>query len=271
MKKLKPIIDSLRLSMTIPAAFLVHAGFAISHQQTNWLLAILVFCIATMTMVQNDYFDRDHDLKKGKDFAFKNQHAIRNVLYIGWYLLIFISIFFLFQSFWQGVLLLIDVCIGIFYSFSRVKLLRPTFLVAVTSSSPALFAFSFLDNQSYLCLILFVSVFLVIFGREIIKDVEDEDIDVGYKKTILTEGIVDIESALKISACFIFLGSLASMFLFREEQRSLIYFLYLAGFCLCIGSSVLLFFTDNWKGARNILDNGVACIILSLSLLPLHL
>jgi 4-hydroxybenzoate polyprenyltransferase len=80
------ILDSLRLSMTIPAALLVHTGFAVSHQETNWLLVLLIFCIASMTMVQNDYFDREHDLKKGKDFAFKNQKILKYILLIIWIL-----------------------------------------------------------------------------------------------------------------------------------------------------------------------------------------
>lgn len=269
MKKLKPIIDSLRLSMTILAALLVHAGFAISHQPTNWWLVIVVFWITGMTMLQNDYFDRAHDLKKGKNFVFNNHVAVRNTLGIVWSVLILISIVFLFQSFGQGLILLFCIFVGIFYSFSRKVLLLPALLVSITSSSPTLFAF--VSTKSPDCILLFLSVFLVILGREIIKDVEDESIDAGYKKTILTEKIMTAKAALKISASIIFLGSLLSLSLYTNQQQSVTYFLYLGGFCLCIGASVILFCTDDWKGGRNTLDMGVAIIILSLSIPPFHL
>lgn len=255
--------------MTILAALLVHAGFTISHQPTNWLLVALVFCITGMTMLQNDYFDRDHDLKKGKDFVFNNHIAVRNALCIIWSLLILISILFLFQSFGQGLILLFCIFVGIFYSFSRKVLFLPALLVGITSSSPTLFAF--VITKSVDCILLFLSVFLVILGREIIKDVEDESIDEGYKKTILTEKIVTTKTALKISAGIIFLGSLLSLLLFINQQHSLTYFLYLGGFCLCISASVILFCTDDWKRGRNTLDIGVAIIILSLSIPPFHL
>ena len=61
---IKPIIKSLRLSVTIPAALLVHVGFAVSGQGTDWTIVVMVFFIACMTMLVNDYSDRHHDLQK---------------------------------------------------------------------------------------------------------------------------------------------------------------------------------------------------------------
>ncbi len=254
--------------MTIPAAFLTHVGFSISHQPTNWYLVVLVFFVAAGTMVQNDYLDRYHDLNKGKRFAFDNARSFKISLHILWSFLILSGAVVLLYSVGQGILLLAVVVIGIFYTHTRKVLLLSAITTSATSSSPVLFAY--MTSGSSSCLIVFFSVFLVIFGREMIKDIEDCLIDIGYKKTLVAEEKITIEMATRLAGTLIFLGALVSLSLFLHPQQSLVYLIYMIGFAFCTGASAVLWFSDDFFRGRDILDRGMIGIILSLSLIPLH-
>ena len=267
MKNLNLWIDSLRLSMTLPAAALVHMGFVLSGHPTNWLSVAIVFVVAVATMLQNDYDDRFHDFPKGKRLAYHNPKIFRLVLFVLWTFVIIFSAKVLTDSHFQGFLLFVCTAIGIFYSYSRQVAFLPLFLMAFTSSLPALFALR-LEISAILCIGLCIAVFSIIMGREIIKDFEDKDIDKGYKKTIFTEKIMSEKMAMKWSAVLILAGLLIT-FLFRPSHSDFASLLYWFGAVCCLVSIIGLWAgTNSTTAKKSVLDIGIGLIVISFSLLP---
>gem|GEM_PF-3750825 len=70
------------------AGLLVYVGVNLSINNVDWALILLVMMLCGITMVQNDYFDRNNDKKKGKFFASENQKKLLIFLTIFWTLLV---------------------------------------------------------------------------------------------------------------------------------------------------------------------------------------
>lgn len=255
------LVKGFRLTVSIPAAILVHIGYKIGGQSTEWGLVILLFFITGLVMLQNDYFDSEHDKKKGKDFVSKNKSFIQIFLILSWCVVILSSLLFFAN---QSVFVLPTIGIGIGYSFFRKVLLLPVFAVAILSASPLLLAK--LWNSSTELLTFFLCVFLAIFGREIIKDIEDKDIDKGYKNTLLTSNILSEKNATIFAGVLMGIGAIFSLSTAKHIDTLPSYLFYIVGFFLVMVSSFsLICYRSSTKG-KKIFDSGMLLFLLALSI-----
>lgn len=260
MRKIYHILKGFRITVSIPAAFLVHIGYKIVHEETNWGLVILIFFITALTMLQNDYFDRDHDQKKGKDFASKNKKFLLVFLVVCW-LVVVITSFLFFEN--KLLWLLIIIGIGILYSFSRFIVLLPLVTVAITSASPIVL--SKIPDLSTQHLLLFISIIFAILGREILKDIEDREVDVGYKETLLTSGLTTIKQACLVSGVSVAIGTLLTLVI-RNNLGQLPYAIYLAGLVLMTTSVFFIVYFNEVKNGKRFFDLGMLSILVALSI-----
>lgn len=173
----------LRLQTCIFASLLVIAGFVLAKADVLWVVVIAVFFITSVTMLQNDYRDRFHDVQKGKVLAYKNQKTFLGLLGIFWITSISLIIFVAINNPKFGIVLTAFAIIGATYSEIRMIPFIPITVVSLTSASLVIIPFVNDSNPKKLWL-LFLSVLFVIFAREIMKDLDDKEIDKGYKWTI---------------------------------------------------------------------------------------
>lgn len=268
MKNIKLWIESLRLSVTIPAGFLVHIGFILSDHKTDWLLAFEAFLIASFAMLQNDYVDRVNDLKKGKTFASDHSAQFRIVLIVGWIIIWSIALFTLIEY----IKLLIPVIIiSMFYSWTRKVPYLQTLCVAFASASPLIFAngVTISLTSSWANSTMFIAVFLSIFGREIIKDVEDAYTDVGYKFTFVSMGWKTIKEEQQFAAGCVRLGLLFCIMasIGRILEVTLwVQIIYFLGISLVGASSAAWFIRDDTKLGKELFDRGMFLVLFSLLL-----
>lgn len=266
MKKVKQWIESLRLSATIPAGILVHISFILSRQNTDWLLVLIGFLVATFAMLHNDYVDRVNDLKKGKTFAFENATTLRIVLILGW---VGIWLLALFPLIAYKKLLLPVILISMIYSYTRKIPYLPNFLVAFASASPLLFA-----NNVTIPLIssaanslMFFAIFSCIFGREIIKDIEDAEIDVGWKYTAVSRGWATKNTEQQFAAKTVGGGVGLCIYatILRISEGSVISIvLYVIAMCFCYYGSLMLYTKDTPDLGKKMFDRGMLLVLLSL-------
>jgi 4-hydroxybenzoate polyprenyltransferase len=260
MNRLYNILKGFRTTVSIPAAFLVHIGYKFVNEKTDWGLVIVVFFITSLTMLQNDFFDREHDKKKDKNFAFENKNFLLIFLIVCWFLVLIISfVFFKDKFLW----LFIIITIGILYSFSRHIAILPLITVAVTSALPVILCkVPFISDHHFL---LFISVVLSILGREILKDIEDRKIDVGYKATLLTKKITTVKEARLISGISILLGSILIL-IAKGELIGLTLFFYSLGLVLMFISVFFIIYLKNIGTGKRFFDLGMINILLALSI-----
>ncbi|MCX6753384.1 MAG: UbiA family prenyltransferase [Candidatus Nomurabacteria bacterium] len=267
----KEVIKSLRLSMTIPAGLLVHVGYAMVNKTTNWFIVFIVFCIACLTMIQNDYHDRDNDKRKGKYFAFNHAKELQGALYLLWEIVVLVIVIcykYSVINIPQFVLLIICISVGVFYSYSRKLVFIPSMITALISASPLLFVS--MEEYYSISIMLFLIVFLLILGREVIKDYEDRNNDLNYKQTIFTQRRITDQNGLKLAGILIFTAGLIAIFL-PPEKLLIMTFYYVGIFCF-FASGYMLFFAKNSGRDKDVskltLDIGIFIVIISLSCLP---
>lgn len=256
------LIKGFRLTVSIPAAILVHIGYKIAGEKTEWGLVVLLFFITGLVMLQNDYFDRDHDKKKGKDFAYQYKNLLLTFLFFGWATVVFVSLLFPVSQ-TVCLMLIIGIGIGITYSLLRKILLLPVFVVATLSASPLVIARA--DKSSIQLMLLFFCVFLSIFGRELLKDIEDKEIDIGYKKTLLTAGIFSEKGANIFAGVCISLGAILSLSI-SKSITNFSYSLYLAGISLIVSCVFFLIYFNKATLGKRFFDGGMFLILLALSI-----
>ena len=176
-------LKSLRLPVCLLSSLLTIASFRLGKVNIPWLVVTAVFFIACSTMLQNDWRDRRHDSRKGKMLALQYPQLFLGLLLVFWITtgcLIFAAAI---ESSGIEVILVVMALAGLIYSEIRRIPIASIVLVALTSGSPALLSIMTGASRNQMGL-LFLSTALVIFGREITKDLDDERIDSGYKWTI---------------------------------------------------------------------------------------
>lgn len=141
-------------------------------------------------------------------------------------------------------------------------------ITALTSASPILFVC--LEKYSYISIILFLIVFFLILGREVIKDYEDRNNDLNYKQTIFTQKRITDQNGLRLAGILIFIAGLIAIFL-PPEKLLIMTFYYIGIFCFFV-SGYILFFAKNSDRDKDVaklmLDMGIFIVIISLSCSP---
>lgn len=174
-------VKALRLPIVVMAGLLAITAFRVSVWQPDaYLVALFIVVVASSTMAHNDWRDRKHDAKKGKDFALKHQAAFRVFTISLWGCSFALALLLWFVSQQWGIISSGIILSGLLYSETRRIPLLPQSLVALTSASPTLYA----GLSDHRVLALFLASALLIFGREILKDSEDYPHDAGYKWTL---------------------------------------------------------------------------------------
>lgn len=187
-KELQPWIKSLRSPRAGVAVLLVLASFKVSHQyipKEAWAVAFFVVVLCFAVMVWNDWRDRFHDIKKGKLLASSRHRAFLFYAALLWLGSITLALTLAFLNKFFAVIAITLIIGGLVYSELRKIFIVPTLAVAVISATPIFFALVSQSASSPDALWwLFIIVVAVIFAREVMKDLEDKNIDFGYKATL---------------------------------------------------------------------------------------
>ncbi len=259
------LINSFRLTATIPAALLVHLGYKLAGAPTNWLLVLEIFIIATATMITNDYFDRGHDAhRKNKPFALANEYSLLGIMVLLWATAIITSFFFCFKNSQQFTILLwVCIGIGLAYSWSRKIVFLPTILVALASSIPILFGF--LENGYIKPIFAFFIIACFMTASELIKDNQDCEADTGYKKTLVSEKYITKGGAMLFAAFWMFCGLLISL-IFLSTLQGVAYALFSIGGAINAVTTVMFMATetDRYRQTENLLDTGTILMLIAL-------
>lgn len=203
-------IKATRLPAVAMAILLTLAAFRMRSWNTSGLGLIMLFVVVVgiATMYQNDLRDRWHDAKKGKVFARDHYRGFLTMTIVLW--AISIALAFLLWSVDSRfvALSLAMILVGLTYSETRGVLLLPASLVGLTFAGSVLFAGWTSSNA----ILLFAFTAILVFGREILKDLDDYPLDAGYKKTLpIVKGPLYAQTvagfAIALATCPLFLVS----------------------------------------------------------------
>ena len=248
-------IKSLRLPICFLAGLLAVASFRIANMNVPWIEVIAVFFVACAIMLQNDWRDRRHDGHKGKTLAIQHQEAFLALLLTFWTVSCGLILVAITRDSNIGIALVTMAFVGLIYSEVRRIPLAPIILVALTSGSPALLPIVAGAHEGNAWLV-FLSATLIIFGREIIKDIDDERIDNGYKWTIPL--VLGSKRARGIAAVAIVIGLAVAV------RVSL---MILPASLLAMVGVVLLIRGSHPSASRIYLDVGAALTVLTFVIL----
>lgn len=184
------LIDTCRPFAMVYAAVVTILGFHIVGRVG--VLAITAAAalngITGSIMTINDIVDREHDRKKGKHIAANHPWALCQF----WMQLNALTVVLLLLTAWQSTVVarcaIAIWIVGLAYSLPRVRqwYLIQTILVAVCSAAPLLLGCVYYGCSSLSVYMLTAALLTIIFMREIMKDIEDENCDRGYKETVAT-------------------------------------------------------------------------------------
>lgn len=177
-------LSPFRVKVGLLASLLTVAGLRLGGTgDISWLLPTTMFATASAAMIQNDWRDRYHDRAKGKTLASDQPEAFLILTACVWVLVAILIIAASLQDTRLATPLTAIAVASLVYSETRRIPLLPTILVATVSASPVLLAV-FVHGSTREVWLLFTSATLIVLGREITKDIEDAEIDLGYKWTI---------------------------------------------------------------------------------------
>ena len=177
-------VRAFRLPVCLLAAGLAVVGFRMSGIRPLWSAVVATLLISCATMLQNDWRDRSHDCRKGKTLAIRHPQLFLRLVVAMWGISAVLSATVAMESWRIGSLLFGAILIGLVHPETRMIPMVPILLVAVASASPVLMAILAGAGSSKELWLIFFSAAPVIFGREVIKDLDDIHIDGGYKWTI---------------------------------------------------------------------------------------
>lgn len=247
---MKGYVKALRLPIVVMAGLLAITAFRVSVWSTDaYLVALFIVIVASATMAHNDWRDREHDAEKGKIFALNHSKSFGTMVILLWFASLIGAIGLWILNPWYGILSGLVIVSGLIYSETRQIPFLPVLLVALTSASPALYAN---PRNNKVLAIFFVSV-LLIFGREILKDLDDYSHDVGYKWTLPL--VFGRRAAKFLAGLIILVLSLVATWVSMKT---------LAGAPFLLMSASYLIFDKNHRSAKTLLDIGMATIIVVL-------
>ena len=171
-----------RATMAFLAVGLAVSAFRLAKLQLSLATLASVFCIFCVARLQNDWRDRYQDIKKEKKFASSYAKLFLLYLLLCWAVCCLLIGMVALQNKMSTLLLVAMALVGLFYSETRKIPWLPISLSAITSASPAFLPLPLEPDAARM--LLFVAATLLIFGREILKDLEDKKFDEDYKWTI---------------------------------------------------------------------------------------
>ena len=160
------------------------------HLSGRWVWECVVagLVVAALTsgiMIWNDYFDRYHDISKGRTLAIRQTR--RFLLYVcGVWLITLLGIIWVWQDNRDaGIVLAVMAVNGFVYGWFRVVPLLSGLSVAFSFAGLVLIAGAYAPDVSAFDIgVLFFCILMMAFGRENTADLEDLSIDARYKATL---------------------------------------------------------------------------------------
>jgi hypothetical protein len=250
-------LKTLRWQMCVLALFLAYTSFAIANVAYSWNLVLYLFAtwlVTDVTMRQNDWRDRYHDIKKGREYVLEYEPSFLRILRFEWSALLLLNLFSTMGNFSVGLVIVGMTAVAGIYSEIRKIPFVPIALVSITAASPILLASAF-EGWKYQHSLLFFAVVSIIFSREIMNDLFDLKADRGYKWTIPQQ------FPPLVSNCLVLLGYLLSLGLLLYGFGTMILFgglLSLVGVCLILA-------TQREYPGYHLLDGGMLLVLLSVN------
>lgn len=176
-------VDALSLKVALFAALLALVSLQLAEVPPTWSSIAAIFCITVSTMLQNDWRDRVHDVRKGEVLVMEHTRAFLMLVLSAWAVSFTLVLMTMHSQPQLGAFLACVALVGLLYSEIRRVPMLPILLVALTSASPVLFPLMH-GHFTVQLGFLYGAAFWVIFAREITRDIEDMRIDPGYKWTL---------------------------------------------------------------------------------------
>ncbi len=184
------LIWAMRPAVGALVVLLVMASFRLQGQLSQYrdqvtALVIVEFLAVSATMLWNDWYDREHDAKRGKTHALYAPRQYRGVAFALWAFALVITMISFPDKPMVIVVIALQALASFIYGPARRVPLGSCLLVAATSASATLFPLWFepLVHPERLRL-LTASTFCLVVGRELLGDIRDAKWDQGYKQTL---------------------------------------------------------------------------------------
>lgn len=232
----------------------------------HWYILIggLMFFGGAATMAENNLYDKEHDLKKCKTFAFDHAEELRLVVNLLWAVSCILAIAILFSTDPRlGLLSAFLLVLGFGYSTALQIKYAPGIYVAFVSTGPVLYAF-LLEPSLQIALLILATVPFIL-GRENLKDIDDIEIDRGYKHTIA--GALGARNA-KIFTGVLYMAAisivLVAVELLKLQERLVSTVAIITASVLIIASVYLLFADKNHKVSKKLGDFAMLIVMVTL-------
>ena len=146
-------------------------------------------CVAALLtsaiMVWNDYFDREHDVQKGRTLAYRDPRAFLIYVVLIWGASVAGIFVTALDNRAAGLVLIAMAVVGWFYGWFRTVPFMSGMAVALSFGGLVPLAASYAPGvATFDVWLLFVCVTAMAYGRETIADLDDIAIDQGYKATL---------------------------------------------------------------------------------------
>lgn len=246
-------IKVVRPTSIFAAGLFSVVGFRIS-EWNNLAILVVIFTVfvGSAIMTHNDWRDRFHDKQKGKTFALEHCKIFPNLVIFLWTCAAAWAAFLLEVNYLFGILSFGIIITGLIYSEILKIPFVPNFVVAMTNASLVLYSIIFSPSKAGW--LLFAAIMFFILAKEILKDLDDFDIDEGHKWTWPLQ--IGVKRSKILSGIFFLIsyGCLVGISL-----KALI------GAPLFIITSIMLIANQNYKFAKKIGDGGILiCLVLFL-------
>lgn len=245
-------VKALRSIIFILSGFLTLVGFHIGRIEISWLVVCTVMLITCASMLQNDWRDRYHDIRKGKLLVTAHLKTFLIVLVTFWISTLFLILWVCQWNIMAGLILVAMALSGLIYSEVRKIPLLPLLLVVATFSSSSLLSLA-MGGDSYRVTLLFISSVLIVSGREIMTDIRDVEIDRGYKATLPI--LLGIPKAKFLACTLIIVGSIVATCSFSVIWTAPLIVLF---------GVILFVFCVNIKISKSIIDVGIIGVFFSI-------
>lgn len=229
------------------------------------LIGLFIGFGGAATMSANDLHDRFHDRKKGKDFAYKNVKKLRSMVNWLWAIsLVLAGVIFFFVDKPLGWLSFALLALGFLYSFALHVKYVPGVYVAMTSTGPLLYAF--VIKPTWQTGLMIIATFPFILGRETLKDIDDIEIDEGWKPTIARslgakKSKVFVGHFYLVAAATVLAIAFGALHLSTQLVPTILVLLALA---LLLVAVVMLFANMNHRTPKGLADMSMVIVMVTL-------
>ena len=245
-------VEPLRLSVCILAGCLAVTGFILARRQVAWDVVAAVVAIAIAAMLQNDWRDRFHDVRKGRPLAFNHQRVFLAMLAVSWVASVGLIALAGANAWHLAIALSAMAIASAVYTETRKLPVVPTALVALTSAAPAILPVADGASPDKVGL-MFLSTALIVFAREVMKDLDDQGLDGCYKWTMSLA--IGERRARVLAASAVFAGVIAA--------ASVSPLVWPGAFVVAMAAIALLRGTHSLT-VRNGLDVGMALVVVGV-------